>query len=138
MKHTETLTKFTESTLSLCYLIGNTNGDMTHFETRMYEFIKHEENIPEEVAGLILDKITAMSHEYILEKGIQALSQCKKTDQVKCLAWMNKIANADGCLADQEWSIIYQVYHRELNLTLEEILEFELPELDYTFYITQN
>lgn len=138
MKNTETLTKFTESTLSLCYLIGNTSGDMNHFETRMYEFIKHEENISEEVADLILSEIGSMSHEYILDRGIEALNQCEKTDQVKCLAWMNKIANADGCLADQEWSIIYQVYNEELDITLEEILEFDLPELDYTFYISQN
>lgn len=138
MKNTETLTKFTESTLSLCYLIGNTSGDMNHFETRMYEFIKHEENISEEVADLILSEIGSMSHEYILDRGIEALNQCEKTDQVKCLAWMNKIANADGYLADQEWSIIYQVYNEELDITLEEILEFDLPELDYTFYISQN
>ena len=138
MKNTETLSKFTESTLSLCYLIGNTNGNMTHFETRMYEFIKHEENITEEVADLIVGEIETMSHEYILERGIQALNQCEKTDQVKCLAWMNKIANADGYLADHEWSIIYQVYSKELNITLKEILEFELPDLDYTFYISQN
>ena len=138
MKNTETLSKFTESTLSLCYLIGNTNGNMTHFETRMYEFIKHEENISEEIADLIVGEIETMSHEYILERGIQALNQCEKTDQVKCLAWMNKIANADGYLADHEWSIIYQVYNKELNITLEEILEFELPDPDYTFYISQN
>ena len=138
MSNTETLAKFTESTLSLCYLIGNTHGNMNHFETRMYEFIKQEENISEEMAGLIMDEIESMSHEYILEKGIQALNQCKKIDQVKCLAWMNKLANADGHLADQEWSIIYQVYNKELNITLEEILEYELPDLDYKFYISQN
>lgn len=138
MKNTETSTKFTESTLSLCYLIGNTSGNMTHFETRMYEFIKHEENISEEVADLILSEIGSRSHEYILDKGIQALSQCEKPDQVKCLAWMNKIANADGYLADQEWSIIYEVYNKELNIKLEEILEVDLPDLDYTFYIGQN
>lgn len=138
MKNTETLTKFTESTLSLCYLVGNTHGNMNHFEERMYEFIKQEENISDEVAELIVNEIDSMSHEYILEKGIQALNQCEKTDQVKCLAWMNRIANADGHLADQEWSIIYQVYDQELNITLEEILGFELPDLDYKFYISQN
>ncbi|MCG8319808.1 MAG: hypothetical protein MI921_09930 [Cytophagales bacterium] len=138
MKNTGTLSKFTESTLSLCYLIGNTNGNMTHFETRMYEFIKHKENISEHVADLILNEIESMSHKYILERGVRALSQCEKPEQVKCLAWMNKIANADGYLGDQEWSIIYQVYNKELDITLEEILDFELPDPDYTFYMSQN
>ena len=138
MKNTETLKNFTESTLSLCYLVSKANGDMTHDETRMYEFIKQEENIPEQTAHLILNEIETRSHEYILERGIRALSQCEKPDQVKCLAWMNKIASADGNLCDHEWSIIYRVYNNELNITLEEILEFELPELDYTFYVSQN
>ena len=138
MKNTETLTKFTESTLSLCYLISNVNGDMNHYESRMYEFIKHEEKIPKETAETILNEIESLSPEYIFDRGIKALTKCEKTDQIKCLAWMNKIANADGYLADQEWSIIYKTYKKELDITLEEILEFDLPELDYTFYMSQN
>lgn len=124
---------FKESAILLCYLIASSDGINNHFESRMYDFFKSIEDITEQQSDTILAKLKTMSDQMVYEKGIEALNMCSREEQVKCLAWMNKIANSDGRLDDKEWSIIYQVYKKELNLTLEEILAFELPDMDYSF-----
>jgi uncharacterized tellurite resistance protein B-like protein len=50
-----------------------------------------------------------------------ALKQINTKDQVRIIAWMCVIANADGFMDRSEWQLIYKIYHKELNLPLHDI-----------------
>jgi hypothetical protein len=52
---------------------------------------------------------------------IVALKQMSSKDQVRSIAWMCVIANADGFMDRSEWQLIYTIYHKELNLPLHDI-----------------
>ena len=56
---------------------------------------------------------------------INALKKCSTDQQLKCIAWMSVIANADGFMAPKEWQLLYDVYSRELNLDLKNILKLQ-------------
>ncbi len=133
MDNNITSPNFIESTISFYYLIASADGKTNQFESKMYEFLKSSEGISDQDSKATLLKLNAMSDQEIFSNGVDKLNECTKEEQVKCLAWMNKLANSDGRLDDEEWSIIYQVYKKELDLTLEEILDFKLPELDFSF-----
>ncbi len=133
MKNNGTSTNFIESTISFYYLIASADGKTNQFESKMYDFLKATEGITDQESKDTLLKLNAMTDQEIFKNGVTKLNACSKEEQVKCLAWMNKLANSDGRLDDEEWSIIYKVYKKELDLTLEEILDFKLPELDYSF-----
>ena len=43
--------------------------------------------------------------------------------QIRAIAWLCVIANADGFMDKEEWILIYKIYHTELKLTLDEIMK---------------
>ena len=38
------------------------------------------------------------------------------------MAWLCVVANADGFMDKAEWHFIYDIYHKSLNLPLDEIM----------------
>jgi hypothetical protein len=50
--------------------------------------------------------------------GIRKLEQLQ---QIRIIAWLCVIANADGFMDRAEWQLIYTIYHKELDLPLSEI-----------------
>ena len=129
---------YQESTFALCYLISDLDGVINHFESRMLDFIKYNENIAEDISDKIIELCKVAPKEEILLNAITNLVQCDLTFQLKSLAWINTIANADGTLDDEEWSIFYRLYKTELKIDLKDILAVELPLMDYNFYMYQN
>lgn len=58
----------------------------------------------------------------------EALGELKRLDldtQIKCIAWMCVIANADGFMDQKEWQFIYKIYHKELDLPLHRIMKVQ-------------
>jgi hypothetical protein len=41
--------------------------------------------------------------------------------QIRIIAWLCVVANADGFMDRGEWQLIYNIYHKELNLPLHDI-----------------
>ncbi len=55
----------------------------------------------------------------------ESMAQLKKLDheqQVRCIAWLCVVANADGFMDRTEWQFIYGIYHKELRLSLDDIM----------------
>ncbi len=129
---------YQESFIALCYLVSNADGNINDYESRMFEFIKVHENISEEVSLATIKKCSECLDELIFMKSMEAIIKADSKFQLKCLAWLNTMANADGFLSDDEWSIIYRIYKDELNMRLEDILSVRLPVMDYRFYFNSN
>jgi uncharacterized tellurite resistance protein B-like protein len=45
--------------------------------------------------------------------------------QIRIVAWLCVVANGDGFMDKTEWQLIYTIYHKELNLPLEEIFKVQ-------------
>ncbi|MEM9390930.1 MAG: TerB family tellurite resistance protein [Bacteroidota bacterium] len=65
-------------------------------------------------------------------KGLKAFSE---QDQTRFLAWMCLIANSDGFMDNTEWNLIYRIYHKELGLNRQSILDCQFilkKKIQYT------
>ncbi len=54
---------------------------------------------------------------------LEALKKIDHEKQIRCLAWVSLIANADGFMDKTEWQFIYKLYHTELSLQLKDIMK---------------
>ena len=73
----------------------------------------------------------------------ECLSELKKLHrklQIRCIAWMCVIANSDGFMDKAEWQFIYKIYHKELQLPLNEIMKVqnELVKMTHQSYPGQS
>jgi len=50
-----------------------------------------------------------------------------------CIAWLCVIANGDGFMDKEEWTFIYKIYHTDLGLQLNEVMETQ-KELNQIIY----
>lgn len=76
------------------------------------------------------------SKEQEPEKLAPVLGELKKlsrAEQIRCIAWLCIIANADGFMDKAEWQMIYKIYHKELNLPLDDIMKTQ-KELNANLY----
>ena len=119
--------KFTEAIVSLYHLISSADGKISDFEKRICELMMKSEGIEVPEFEMIINTIDQLSQDEIYAKSIDLLKSCTKDEQIKAMAWMRGIANSDGFMAKEEWSLIFKIYKKELNLNLKDIIEYKLP-----------
>jgi len=59
----------------------------------------------------------------LLAECVAVLKKLEKKVQIRYIAWMCVIANADGFMDKEEWKLIYRIYHKEMALPLDVIME---------------
>lgn len=72
-----------------------------------------------------LDQLKAKNQSTLLSACMTDMKKLQKKEQIRIIAWLCVLANADGFMERSEWQLIYQVYHKELNLPLNEIFEVQ-------------
>lgn len=72
-----------------------------------------------------LEYLKSKNREAILADCIQSLKRLNRTQQIRVIAWLCVVANGDGYMDKAEWQLIYNIYHKELNLPLEEIFQVQ-------------
>ncbi|MEM9858356.1 MAG: TerB family tellurite resistance protein [Bacteroidota bacterium] len=63
------------------------------------------------------------SEKDVYEQCLRGMKTLSREDQTRFLAWMCLIANADGFMHSDEWNLIYRIYHKELKLDRQSILD---------------
>jgi uncharacterized tellurite resistance protein B-like protein len=72
-----------------------------------------------------LEKLKRMEHGILYNDCINDLKKLERVLQIRCIAWMCVIANADGFMDKSEWQFIYKLYHKELHIPLDEIMKVQ-------------
>lgn len=125
MTLTDSKISYVEGLISLYHLLINADGYIDEKELKMGELMKKHENIDDALFNSFLDRISTLPKNNIVLECVNSLKKCEYEWKVKCIAWMSLIANSDGFMAPQEWSLIYSIYNKELNLNLNDILEMQ-------------
>jgi len=123
-KHTAH-SNFFHAIVSLYYLLIHADGSIHHNEIEVGTLMRALEGINDDQFEAYLSTLRGQDQKAIYERCLQALRSCKKTEQIRIIAWMSKIANADGNLDPAEWALFYQIYFRELGIQLGEILKVQ-------------
>ncbi len=58
----------------------------------------------------------------LYQESLAGLKRLDRKQQIRAIAWLCVVANADGFMDRSEWQFIYKVYHKELGLPLDEIM----------------
>jgi uncharacterized tellurite resistance protein B-like protein len=103
---------------------------LIHADTRTSEremsigrqMVRHEgfseSGFNKEVAAL-----EGKSPDAIYKEIVTGLKRLDMPLQIRCIAWMCIIANADGFMDKKEWQLIYKLYHKDLGLPLDQIMK---------------
>ena len=72
-----------------------------------------------------LEKLKGTASETLYKDCLLEIKKLSRDLQIRCIAWMCVIANSDGFMDRAEWQFIYKLYHKELNLPLDEIMKIQ-------------
>lgn len=83
------------------------------------------ERITEFEFNYMLNALKEKDMATIAKECIADLKRCKREHQIRAVAWMCVLANSDGFMDKAEWHFIYKVYHKELTLPLDAVMEVQ-------------
>lgn len=110
---------------SLYYLLICADGKWNDRELALGRKMMEAENLgvntfDEQLEILKTKNITSLYND--------CLAGLKKLDvklQIRAIAWLCVIANADGFMDKEEWILIYKIYHTELKLSLDDVMKIQ-------------
>ncbi|HEY0741207.1 MAG TPA: TerB family tellurite resistance protein [Chryseosolibacter sp.] len=105
----------------LYFLLVDADGDVNEKEVAIASQMVKEEGLNAEEFDVQLRILKTKDREAVFAESMIGLKQLSIRQQVRIVAWMCVIANADGFMDRGEWQLIYKIYHKELNLPLHEI-----------------
>ena len=105
----------------LIYADGHVND---HERSAGASLVKVERLNPEQFQ-IQLDLLKSKDVNAILSDCIKSLKKLDRNLQIRIVAWLCVVANGDGFMDKTEWQLIYMIYHKELNLPLEEIFKVQ-------------
>lgn len=107
---------------SLYFLLVHADGKVSEKEILRGQQMMLAEEIDEVKFNLISERLKFRNHNDILSECILSLKKLDLKSQIRCIAWLCVIANADGFMDKKEWMLIYRIYQSELNLSLDDIM----------------
>lgn len=105
----------------LIYADGHVNDHERIAGTTMVKV----EHLDAEEFQVQLELLKSKDLNIILSDCVKALKKIDRNQQIRIIAWLCVVANGDGFMDKAEWQLIYTIYHRELNLPLEEIFKVQ-------------
>jgi uncharacterized tellurite resistance protein B-like protein len=109
----------------LYFLLVHADGNINDKEVALGKQMVKTEGIEEGVFTAELELLKSRNSMAVYRGLIENLQTLSRQRQIRAIAWLCVLANADGFMDKTEWQFIYQIYHKELNLSLEEIMKVQ-------------
>ena len=100
---------------------GNVNEKEVSYGRKMVE----AEGIDEDYFFSQIKLLEVSNQQSLLPEAIINLKKLNRDEQIRIIAWLCVIANADGFMDKSEWQMIYRIYHKELQLPLDEVMKMQ-------------
>ncbi|MBS1557698.1 MAG: TerB family tellurite resistance protein [Bacteroidetes bacterium] len=81
------------------------------------------EGVSENEFVALIEALKKRTGSVVYSEAIEDLKKQSRDTQIRCIAWLCLIANADGFMDKTEWQFIYKIYHTELKLPLDAVLQ---------------
>ena len=107
------------------FLIAFADGHFDQKEVQMGKQLVKSESLDEAEFNVQLHLLKTRDRAQLLAESIDALKKLDVKSQVRIVAWMCVVANADGFMDRSEWQLIYEIYHKELSLPLHDIFAIQ-------------
>lgn len=111
--------------INLYYLLIHADGVVDEREIATGHQLIAFEGMSDREFDRQMELLKSKSKDVVLEESIAGLKKLERIHQIRCIAWLCVAANADGFMDRSEWQFIYKLYHKQLNLPLDEILALQ-------------
>lgn len=129
---------FKEVLTKLYFILICADGHVNEKEVSMGRKMVGAEGIDEQYFLSQIKLLEADNQQAKLPEAIAALKKLTKEEQIKCIAWLCVVANSDGFMDKAEWQMIYKIYHKELKLSLDEIMKTQKELAKVAYSPSQN
>jgi uncharacterized tellurite resistance protein B-like protein len=111
--------------IRLYYMLIYSDGKVNDGEISSGKRMIQSEGISEQEFMIQLDSLKGKDTAVIYRETLIELKRLKPERQIRCIAWLCVLANSDGFMDRTEWQFIYKIYHKELQLPLDVIMEVQ-------------
>jgi len=111
--------------IKLYFLLVHADGEVNDREVQLGNQMAKIEGLSETEFSVAMEMLKKRATANVYEESIEELKKLDHQKQVRCVAWLCVVANADGFMDKSEWQFIYKVYHKELGLNLDEIMKVQ-------------
>lgn len=118
----------------LYFLMINLDNTVNDKELSLGKQMITIEGFSESEFNIQLERIKLLDSNALNNEILADLRKLNRDQQIRCIAWMCVIANADGFMDRKEWQLIYKIYHKELQISLEEIMKVQNELIRLTIY----
>ncbi len=108
--------------IRLYYALIHCDGKVNDNEIALGKRMMEAEDITEAEFDRMVTEARDKDAAGVQKECIAEMKRLSRQQQVRCIAWLCVLANADGFMDRQEWQFIYKIYHKELGLTLDEVM----------------
>jgi uncharacterized tellurite resistance protein B-like protein len=115
-----------QSTITrLFFILSSTDGSITRKELDMSYRMVEVERFDADQFQAEINLMKTADRSRLLTEAIHGLKQLSLKDQLRAIAWLCVLANADGFMDKSEWQFIYRLYNTELGLSLNEVMKVQ-------------
>ena len=111
--------------IRLYYMLIYSDGKVNQGEVSLGKKMIETEAISEIDFNTQLEALKKKDTSTIYKECLADLKRLKPELQIRSIAWMCVLANSDGFMDKAEWQFIYKIYHKELQLPLDSIMEVQ-------------
>ena len=111
--------------IRLYYMLISSDGKVNQGEISLGKKMIEAEGITNNEFNSQLESLKNKDTAAIYKECLADLKKLKPELQIRSIAWMCVLANSDGFMDKSEWQFIYKIYHKELNLPLDNIMEVQ-------------
>ncbi len=109
----------------LYFLLVYADGSVNEKEVAIARQMIKAESLNEEEFNVQIRMLKGKDKQVLFSECMIGLKQLNYKQQVRMIAWLCVVANADGFMDRGEWQLIYKIYHKELNLPLHDIFSVQ-------------
>jgi uncharacterized tellurite resistance protein B-like protein len=114
---------------NLYYLVSHADTKVNEKEAAIGKQMAKLEQIDEKTFEANLTVLKDKDQVSLLRDTVSAMRKLSIKQQIRSIAWLCVVANGDGFMDKEEWTLIYKIYHTELQLPMADIME-EQKELN--------
>jgi uncharacterized tellurite resistance protein B-like protein len=110
---------------ALYYMLIYAEGNVNSKEIASIKQMIKAEGLLEEEFNVQMRMLESKDKSLLFSQCMLSMKELSHEQQVRIVAWLCVVANADGFMERTEWQFIYRIYHKELNLPLNEIFNVQ-------------
>ncbi|MCI0751751.1 MAG: hypothetical protein L0Y35_07925, partial [Flammeovirgaceae bacterium] len=109
----------------LFFILVSSDGSISDKEVSMSKKMVEVEGFDPHLFQVEINLLKTIERSRIFDDSVNALRELNTNQQLRAIAWLCVLANADGFMDKAEWQFIYRLYNIELGLMLSDLMDVQ-------------